>query len=134
MVEQHESLHGLTDRARDQAAAWIDAPGNQERAALHTTLIALEKELLHHFAVEEQQVAPLVARDLTPAEWAAVGEHSRAAMSQEQLTIALGLIHDDTSAERGAAILDSMPPEAREGFEQFGRPAYAAYKARLTDY
>lgn len=134
MVEQHEAIHALSDRAREQAAAWIDAPGNQERAGLHTTLIALEKELLHHLAVEEQEVAPLVARDLTQEEWLAVGEHSRGAMSMEQLTIALGLILDDTSAERGAVILDAMPPEAREGFEQFGRPAYAAYKARLTDY
>lgn len=134
MVEQHETIHALGNRAREQAAAWIDAPGNQERAGLHTTLIALEKELLHHLAVEEQEVAPVIARDLTPEEWASVGEHSRGSMSMEQLTIALGLILDDTSAERGAVILAAMPPEAREGFEQFGRPAYAAYKARLTDY
>jgi hypothetical protein len=35
---------------------------------------------------------------------------------------------------RGEAILGAMPAEARAGFEEFGRPAYAAYAARLADY
>jgi hemerythrin-like domain-containing protein len=131
MVEQHEQLLSKMGTARQQAQAWIDDPGNQERAALHTTLIALEKELLHHLAVEEQQVLPLIARDLTPEEWFAVGQHSRESFSQQDLTIALGLILDNTSAERGEVILEAMPPEARAGFEQFGRPAYLAYRDRL---
>ena len=134
MEEQHAQMHATVDIARAQAEAWIASPGIQERSALHTTLIALEREILHHFALEEQEVLPLIQRDLTAQEWASVGEHSRASFSPEDLAVALGLILDNTSAERGQAILAEMPPEAREGFEQFGRPAYAAYKARITDY
>lgn len=128
---QHERVHALMDTARVQAQAWIASPGNQERAALHTTLIALEKELLHHLAVEEQQGLPLVERDLSEEEWFAVGEHSRGSFPPDQLVIALGLILDNTSNERGEVILSAMPPEARAGFEQFGRPAYLAYRDRL---
>ncbi len=134
MEHQHERMHATLDTARQQAATWIASPGIQERSALHTTLIALERELLQHFAQEEEDVLPLIARDLTPEEWASVGEHSRATFAPEQLAIALGLILDNTSTERGEYILAEMPPEAREGFEQFGRPAYAAYKAQITNY
>lgn len=128
MVSQHERLQAQLDTARRQAEAWMAAPGNQERAALHTTLIALEKELLHHLAVEEQQVLPLVERDMSDEEWFAVGEHSRASFPPEHLVIAIGLVLDNTSTERGEAILAAMPPEARAAFEQDGRLAYLAYR------
>ena len=131
MEEQHVRVHALMDTTRVQARAWIETPGNQERAALHTTLIALEKELLHHLAVEETEVLPLVERDLSEEEWFAVGEHSRGSFPPDQLVIALGLILDNTSKERGEVILSAMTPEARAGFEQFGWPAYLAYRDRL---
>ena len=96
--------------------------------------IKLEKELLHHLAMEEQEVVPLISRDLAPDEFAAVGAHARASLSPEQLAVGLGLILANTSAARGEAILSGMPVEAREGFEQFGRPVYAAYAERLKDF
>lgn len=134
MEQQHERMHVTLDTAREQAAAWMSSPGIQERSALHTTLIALERELLQHFAQEEEDALPVISRDLTAEEWASVGEHSRATFAPEQLAIALGLILDNTTMERGEHILAEMPPEARAGFEQFGRPAYAAYKAQITNY
>lgn len=134
MESQHEEMAALVATAQSQTTSWMANPGDQERASLHTTLIALERSLLHHLATEEQEVMPIVARDLSQEEYAKLGEHSRAALAPEELPIALGLILDDTSADRGAAILASMSEEARAGFDEFGRPAYAAYKARLTDY
>jgi iron-sulfur cluster repair protein YtfE (RIC family) len=138
VIEELESQHAemivLLDRSREQAEAWIANPGIHERSGLHTTLIALERLILHHLAREEQEGIPLMATLLSQEEYAAVGEHSRATMAPEELPIALGLILDDTSAERGEAILAAMPAPAREGFEQFGRPAYAQYKARLAEF
>ena len=134
MVGQHEAMMASVATAQAQARAWMASPGVLERSSLHTTLIRLEKELLHHLAMEEQEVVPLISRDLTHDEYAAVGAHSRAALSPEQLAVGLGLILANTSAERGEAILNGMPPEARAGFEQFGRPVYAAYAERLADY
>jgi iron-sulfur cluster repair protein YtfE (RIC family) len=134
MVGQHETMMVLVDVAQEQAQAWMASPGVLERSSLHTTLIKLEKELLHHLAMEEQEVVPLISRDLTQEEYSAVGAHSRAALTPEQLAIGLGLILANTSADRGEAILGGMPAEARAGFEEFGRPAYAAYAARLADY
>jgi iron-sulfur cluster repair protein YtfE (RIC family) len=134
MVGQHEAMMVSVETAQEQARAWMASPGVLERSALHTTLIKLEKELLHHLAMEEQEVVPLISRDLTQDEYAAVGAHSRAALTPEQLAVGLGLILANTSAERGEAILNGMPSEARAGFDQFGRPAYAAYAERLANY
>lgn len=134
MAVQHEELLAFATQAQDQAVAWMAAPGILERSSLHTTLIHLEKALLHHLAHEEQEVVPLIARDLTQEEYSAVGAHSRASLAPDQLAVGLGLILVNTSAARGEAILQGMPAEARAGFEQFGRPAYAAYAARLADF
>ncbi len=134
LEHQHEDMVELLNRAEVQTSAWMEVPGIQERSSLHTTLIALERKILHHLASEEQQAVPLMQRDLTQEEYDRLGEHSRGLMTQEQLTIALGLILDDTSANRAEAVLAGMPPEGRAGFEQFGRPAYAEYKARLAEY
>jgi iron-sulfur cluster repair protein YtfE (RIC family) len=134
MEGQHEAMTAAVETAQAQAEAWMASPGIQERSSLHTTLIKLEKELLHHLAMEEQDVVPLISRDLSQEEYSAVGEHSRTALAPEQLAIALGLILANTSAARGEAILNGMPPEARAGFEQFGRPAYAAYAERLKAF
>lgn len=134
MVGQHEAMTALVDAAQEQAQVWMASPGVLERSSLHTTLIMLEKELLHHLAMEEQQVVPLISRDLTQEEYSAAGAHARAALTPDELAVGLGLILANTSADRGEAILSGMPPEARAGFEEFGRPVYAAYAARLTDY
>ncbi len=134
MEVQHTLIHATAELARTQAQAWIDSPGSQERAALHITLIALEREILKHLATEEQEVLPLVVRDFTVEEYERVGEHSRGLVAPEQMPIVLGLILDNTSRERGEAITASMPPEAVAAFEQFGRPAYAEYKANITNY
>ena len=134
MEIQHALIHAASEMARTQAQEWMDSPGNQERAALHTTLIALEREMLKHLAMEAQEVLPLVGRYFTAEEYAKVGEHSRAHIPQERMPIVLGLILDNTSKERGDAIVNSMPPEAIAAFEQFGRPAYAEYKAHITAY
>lgn len=134
MEGQHESLHAAVELATEQARSWMGSPGNQERARLHTTLIGLERILLTHLAKEEQDVLPLLPEFLSADEYAAIGAHSRAAVPPETMPIVLGLILDDTSEERGAAILGAMPPEAVAGFNEFGRAAYADYKAKLTDY
>jgi hemerythrin-like domain-containing protein len=134
MAGQHEGMMAALNTARAEAVEWMADPNILRRSALHTTLIGLEKELLHHLALEEQEIVPLISRDLTQEEYAAVGAHSRASLAPEQLPVALGLILKNTSAERGEAILHGMPAEARAGFEQFGMPVYAAYAERLTDY
>jgi len=133
MAMQHARLSDLVDTAQAEATAWMADTNILTRSSLHTTLIALERALLEHLSFEEIEVLPVIATSVTQAEFDAVGIHARASLSPETLAIGLGLILDDNSAEAGQAILDSLPPEARAGFEEFGRPAYVAYRDRLLD-
>ena len=134
MIGQHHALESGLVQIRANAKAWMATPGIQERATLHQSLIGFERELLHHLAVEEQEVIPIMVRDLNAEEYAAVGEHARAAIAPETTPIVLGLILDDATEEQRQAITGAMPPEALAAFEQFGRPVYQDYKAKLTDY
>ncbi len=132
MTEQHGQMVTAIDRAQEQAQAWMADAGEDGRAALMTTLAGLNEDMVAHLEMEEREVVPLISRDMTQDEYAAVGAHSRASLSPEQLAVGLGLILADTTPERGEAILAGMPAEGRAAFEQFGVPIYEAYAARLA--
>lgn len=131
MEDQHSAIHAGVDTARSEVAAWMADPTETNRAALHTTLIRTEKILLAHLGQEEVEILPLVASTFSEEEFAQIGEHARSGLNQQQMTLALGMILDNVSDQRAEMMLSAMPPEARAGFEQFGRPAYAAYRAQL---
>ncbi len=132
MESQHARIGELLASVQQQAGAWMSSSAAAARDDLAATVSDLDTAMREHLALEEDEILPVVAVSITPEEFARLGEHSRASLTPEQLAIGLGTILDDTSPELGAAILEAMPPEARAGFEQFGRPAYAAYRARLT--
>ena len=131
---EHQVMSGLADTIRDEAVAWMANPGILERSALHTTLIRLEKELLHHLAFEEQGIAQLIERHVTVDELASVQARTRAGLTTDQAYVALGLILKNTSTARGAAVLQGLNAEEAVAFDEFGRPAYEAYAERLSDY
>lgn len=131
MVEQHHALEAMLASVREQAAAWQADSHVNNRAGLHTSLIRLERLLLDHLSLEETETLPVIAATLSAEELAAVGESARAGLTPDRLAIALGMILDDTTPDIAELMLSGMPPEARAGFDQFGRPAYAAYRERL---
>ncbi|MDP1875967.1 MAG: hemerythrin domain-containing protein [Actinomycetota bacterium] len=131
MVAQHHALEAMLLTVREQVAVWQADPHVNNRAALHTSLIRLERLLLDHLSHEETDTLPVIAATFSPAEFAAVGEHARGSLPPDKLMIAMGMILDDTTSDIAELMLSGMPPEARAGFDQFGRPAYAAYRERL---
>lgn len=133
MESQHEQLQPLIDAARTETQAWMTDPTAHNRAALHTTLIRLEKLLLPHLGQEEAEILPLVQETFTQEEFNAIGEHGRSEVPQDKMAIVLGMILDDTTADVCELLWNSLPQEARDGFDAFGRPAYAAYRERLVN-
>lgn len=128
---QHDTIHDEVPTARAQAEKWMSDASETSRAGLHATLISLERNLLVHLSLEEMDILPVIARTFSDEEFAAVGEHARAAMPAEKLPLALGMLLHSVSPEQAERMLAAMPPEARAGFEQFGMPAYTAYRDRL---
>lgn len=132
MEGQHERMSGLIETAQAQAGRWMGSAAAGAAGELSGTLDELNALMVEHLAAEESQVMPIVSDTFSEEEFARIGEHSRADIPPEVLPIGLGIILSDTTPERGAAILSFMPDEARAGFEQFGRPIYEDYRARLV--
>lgn len=133
LESQHQQLHPLIDAARMETSAWMTDPTAHNRAALHTTLIRLEKLLLPHLGQEEAEILPLVQDAFTQDEFNAIGDYARTGVPPEQMAIVLGMILDDTTADVRELVWNALPAEAQQGFDQFGRPAYAAYRDRLVN-
>lgn len=132
MEGQHERMGGLIESAQALAGQWMGSAAADVAHALSTTMVELNTIMVEHLAAEESQIMPIVSETFSEEEFARIGEHSRADIPPDVLPIGLGIILSDTTPERGAAILSFMPDEARAGFEQFGRPMYEDYRARLV--
>lgn len=131
MEQQHAQLEIDFMTVAPLAEAFVATADAQARAALHVTLIALERDVLSHLAHEETDVLPLIEADLSEGEFAAQGEHSRVEFDRDDLMLHLGMILNDTSPERQAAVLARFPDEVRARFEAEGRAAYVEYRDRL---
>jgi iron-sulfur cluster repair protein YtfE (RIC family) len=133
MEAQHARMIELLQRTQAQAQEWMADTNVQTRSALHTTLIALEREVLAHLAHEETDVLPVAVEAVSYDEFAEMGRHAQASMTPEQMAIGLGMIVDDTTEDNAAAILDSLPPDVRAYVEGPGREIYQGYRDRLFD-
>jgi iron-sulfur cluster repair protein YtfE (RIC family) len=133
MEAQHERMVELLQRAQAQTQEWMSNTNVQTRSALHTTLIALEREVLAHLAHEETDVLPVAVEVVSYEEFSSMGRHAQASMTPEQMAIGLGMIVDDTTEDNAAAILDSLPPDVRAYVEGPGREIYQGYRDRLFD-
>ena len=127
----HGDLEEHAARVAVLAEAWRTAPTATNRAALHVELIAFERVLLKHLGHEEVDALPLLAANVTDAEFAALRTFVREGLSPDQRGIVLGLILDDTGAAQASSLLSAMDPEDRARFELEGRPVYRAYRERL---
>jgi hypothetical protein len=132
MEDQHQQMGALIEAAQAQAGEWMQSGSTSTAQALAVTMTDLDVLMVDHLAAEESQIMPIVSEVFTQEQFAQIGEHSRAHVPPDLLPIGLGIILSDTTPERGEAILEFMPPEARAGFEQFGRPMYDQYRARLV--
>ena len=131
MEGQHQRMSELLDELQAATPPWMESAAAATSRQLSASMRELSELLNEHLAAEETEVMPIVAETFTHEQFAAIGEHSRSHVPPELLGIGLGIILSDTTPERGEAILAFMPPEAREGFEAFGRPAYEQYRERL---
>ena len=125
-----EQLASECARIRDLAAAWKASPDHQERAALHAALIALERQVLHQLAVDEQ-------RDAAPAggaESQAVIETVLGPTDGDVRAIRIGLVVADASPANRVAFIAAIPADVRAWFDADGIAVYESYRAQLTDY
>lgn len=130
MSRQHETLDALTMYASDACEQWRVTASPIAAAEFTDAIGELNRSMREHLAQEEVEILPIARQHMSVAEWISIGEHARLTLAPEQLAIILGMISEVIPAA-GKAVLDDMPLDAQQAWLQFGRPAYAAYRARL---
>jgi hemerythrin-like domain-containing protein len=131
MEREHTDLTTQVALMSELATAWRSDPSATKRAALHTELIAFEKNLLKHLGHEEREALPLLGTVMTQEEFAAFGGRARDSVPPEHRALLLGLILGDCTPASRAALLAAMSPESRASYENEGKAAAHAYRARL---
>ena len=124
METQHEVVDRLLGEIGALRPAWTagpDAGRTEELADLYDRLYIGTTE---HLDAEEARVLPLVARSITPAEWAALGDAGRNGIARSDLSLVFGMMMYEGDPEVVATMLAPAPLPVRVLVPRLGRRAY----------
>ena len=134
MERQHEGIAEAMTAVATALTRWRAAAAAPDRDALADALRELLRRLTEHLAAEEQQVLPLAAEHLTPAEWDALGADGIGSVPKRRLPLILGMLM--YRADRGviAGMLSHAPLAPRLVMPRLAPRVYARYarKVHLT--
>jgi hemerythrin-like domain-containing protein len=132
MAGQHELIDGLLSAASTATQRWMMTGSSSAASDVIWCMEQMSQNMDGHLTDEEAGVLPLAEELFTQAEWARIGEHSRAGLTAQQLDIALGVVEDAASPEEWALIWADLPAERRDEWDATGRQAFSDYRARVN--
>jgi hemerythrin-like domain-containing protein len=131
----HESeeqlVFPLLHQAQRAVAAW-EAGDDDGGPAARDALESLRVQLVGHLDTEETTLLPLCGANLSPEEWGAIPGHALASYSGDKVWLILGLIRERMNDEQRAAMLEHMPPPARDMWTGFGQQAFNDLSAEVA--
>jgi hypothetical protein len=131
MAADHAEMLALLEQAQSAVAAWEsgDADG---AASARDALEVLRTQLIAHLDREESSLLPLCGPNLTAEEWGALPGHAMASYRGDKVWLILGLIRERMTDEQRAAMLEHMPPPARDMWTGFGEQAFNELSAEVV--
>lgn len=120
---QHEDIVGLMCAVKENLSSW-EAKGDSEGPEVIRSLHALDAALSPHLDQEEAEVVPLAAQHLTVEEWGMLPGHGFANFTGDKIWLILGLIRENFTNEQRDAMLEHMPPPARQMWESAGETSF----------
>lgn len=133
MERQHEGIHAATEQVDAAVARWREGAAEADRDALADALEVLHARLVEHLAAEEQHLLPLAAANLTPSEWARLGEEGMAGVPRSRLAMVFGSIMYDADPATVKGMLAHAPLLPRLMLPLLAPRAYARYARRVYD-
>lgn len=121
---QHEPLHETLDAATRAVQRFAAEPNDTTRMVAATTLQALDVELCAHLDREETEILPIATEHMSVEEWGALPGHGMATFTGDKVWLILGLIRENMNDEQRAAMLEHMPPPARDMWVNMGNDAF----------
>lgn len=131
MQGQHEQMATAVQAIEHVIPQWTRLADTTSRDRLADAIERLYAQLSAHLDEEEEHLLPLVARHLTIAEWAQVGQRGLAGTPRSKRMILLGAILEDASTEEATAFLAKIPAVARLAYRLVGQRQYAQWAARV---
>ena len=131
MEQQHERIHAANDRVVADLARWRVGASETDREALAAGLDEVDAALVEHLAAEEEQLLPIAARHLTPAEWGQLGEEGMGGLKKRQLPLVFGMLQYQGDPEVIAMMLSHAPAPARLLMPFLAPRAFRRYATRV---
>lgn len=125
MEEQHRRIDSTLAAVAEWAPVWERAADRIAGEELALALDAHRTVLLEHLDDEERLVLPLVAEQLTVAEWDLVGTRGLERIPKEKLFLALGALLEEATPEERRVFLGKAPLIGRLLWWAVGRRQYA---------
>jgi iron-sulfur cluster repair protein YtfE (RIC family) len=132
MAAQHERVHQPLERIAELNPRWRRTATTRDRDELAEVIARASVALDEHLTDEEQEILPIVATHVTPAEWAALGERGRASLPKgKPALVFLGSLFEEATPAEKARFLAELPGPARVIWRLFGDRVYGSYRDRL---
>lgn len=130
---QHTEVTAAIDAASAACTAWRHAPSAETGEALASALDSLNSTLQPHLDDEERQIVPLAAVTLTQQEWAAMGEHSRAAIPRNRMPVAFGMLLEPLNDADRTYMKSELPAPVRLLYPLLIQRPWNKYKDTLRN-
>jgi hypothetical protein len=120
---QHADVVALIHDANDQLKSWETA-GDSQSENMVSSLLALDAVLSPHLNQEEKEVVPLAGEYMTVEEWGLLPGHSLGNFTGDKVWLILGLVRENFTQDQRDAMLEHMPPPARQMWEDTGEQSF----------
>jgi Hemerythrin HHE cation binding domain len=131
MEAEHAEMLALLEQAQRTIGVWETGDGDGAGSA-RDALDTLRAQLVSHLDREETSLLPLCAPNLSLEEWGAIPGHAMMSYRGDKIWLILGLIRERMNEEQRAAMLEHMPPPARDMWTGFGEQAFRELSAEVA--
>ena len=131
MQSQHEQVAEQLDQAHEAADTWRRTSSDADGERLATVLESLCTALFEHLHAEETHLLPIMARQLTAAEWEEFTEQGMSSIPKRKLVLGFGMMLYEGDPEVIGLELRKLPAPVRRLLPPLGRRAFRRYARRM---
>lgn len=131
MDAQHAEVSEAVSSVRADLIRWRAAPDPETAERMAARLDAMLPVLIEHLAEEEHQLLPIVAANVSTAEWEKLAEHGFASIPPKRRLVILGHIIEETTPEERSRFLVNVPAPARLAYRIIGKRQFARETASI---
>jgi len=122
-LSQHADVVGLMLAANQSVDSW-EVKGDSEAPETLRSLRALDDVLAPHLDQEEAEIVPLAAEHLSVEEWGSLPGHAMGNFEGDKIWLIMGLIRENFTQDQRDAMLENMPPPARQMWQNMGEASF----------